>query len=114
MALAKCQLVPGEHRGYAIVSPFGAYYVEPIVIHPRSLLSLVAIICGLVAAWYFTDLVSESAFKSILAPLLVAVFLISLMLWLVMLFHRRGIDQNARPGSTGIDFFSDGGDGGGE
>ena len=77
--------------------------------HHQSLMSLVSRLSGLAASFYFTDLSSGSALESILAPLLVIAFLISLMLWLVLMFHRNGINQNTTPGSGGHDSFLDGG-----
>lgn len=46
--------------------------------------SLIIILIGLYASWHYTELTSESAIYSALAPFGVFVFLISLCFWLVL------------------------------
>lgn len=46
--------------------------------------SLIIILVGLYASWHYTELTSESAVYSVLAPFGVFVFLISLGFWLVL------------------------------
>ena len=46
--------------------------------------SLIIILIGLYSSWHFTDLSSESSLYSIVAPIGVFVFFISLALWLVL------------------------------
>ncbi len=45
--------------------------------------SLLFILAGLAACWYFTELGAESALRSVVAPLGVVLLLIALALWLV-------------------------------
>lgn len=73
--------------------------------------SLLIILAALGTSWYYTDLESESPLGSVVAPLFVLMFLISLAIWLVMFFHNRGIDQTRPCGgdSTGFGDFGDGG-----
>ena len=62
---------------------------------------------------YYSDLDSDSLLSSTLLPLTVVASLVALTLWLVVLFHRRGIDQSASPGGDGGNgFFCGDGDGG--
>lgn len=74
--------------------------------------ALLIILSGLVASWYFTDLASDSGFRSILAPLGIFLFLIAAAIWLVGYFQKSGINQRTKHGGGGSDFF--GGDGGGD
>ena len=46
--------------------------------------SLLIILIGLYASWHYTDLSSENSVYSVLAPLGIFVFLISLGFWLVV------------------------------
>jgi len=72
--------------------------------------SLIIILIGLYASWHFTDLSSESSLYSILAPVGVFVFFISLALWLVL---KAGF--GGKTDSSGAHLGSDGGfDGGGD
>ena len=62
---------------------------------------------------YNSDIGSESAFVSILLPIASVISLIALALWIVVLFHKRGISQSTKPGgASGMDFFDDGSGGG--
>lgn len=71
--------------------------------------SLIIIVLGLVSSWHFTQLGAASLFAGVIAPILVAVFLIALLLWLL----ERGWIGGRGYGDTG-GFDSDGGDGGGD
>lgn len=73
--------------------------------------SLFIILAGLVISWIYTDLSSESTLTSIVAPLGVLIFLISLAVWLVLFFHNRGVDQTTPydGDSGGFGGFGDGG-----
>ncbi len=75
--------------------------------------SLLIILVGLVLSVRYTDLSSDSAIASLVAPFGIFIFFISLALWLVMLFHNKGIKQQTSMRSTGVDDFGDFGDGGG-
>lgn len=72
--------------------------------------SLLIIVIGLFASWHFTDLSSDSTLYSVLAPLGVFIFLISLGIWLVLKagFGRRDDGGAGYLGSDG----GYGGDGG--
>ena len=72
---------------------------------------LILILIGLVVSFIYTDLKSDSALTNIVAPLGILVFLISLAIWLVMLFHKKGIDQNTSPGGIDSGGFGDSGGG---
>ena len=74
--------------------------------------ALVIIITGLALSWNFTDIESESIWTGIIAPLGLVVFLISLLLWIVMFLHNRGISQTTSHNgdSGGFGGFGDGGD----
>lgn len=75
--------------------------------------SLLIICIGIVITLHFTDLESESTLASVVAPVGVTVFLISISIWLVMFFHGRSISQTtSRDGGSGG--FGDIGDGGGD
>ncbi len=63
---------------------------------------------------YFTDLESESVVASVLLPIALVIALIAFTLWLVTLFHRRGISQSASRGAGGAAGFFDDGAGGGD
>jgi len=73
--------------------------------------SLTPILLLAAASIYYTDLGAESAFRSLLLPLIA---LIALALWRVNFFHRRGIrqtiDRGAGPGGAFGDDLG-GGDG---
>ncbi len=75
--------------------------------------SLLIIIIGITGSWYFTDIESDSTLSGVLAPIGVCIFLISLLIWVVMFFHNRGISQTTshRGDSGGFDGFGDGGGG---
>lgn len=70
--------------------------------------SLIIIVLGLVSSWHFTQLGSPSLFAGTIAPILVAVFLIALLLWLLA---NTGFGRRAK--GDGFD-FDGGGDGGGD
>ncbi len=70
--------------------------------------ALLIIIIGLALSWHFTDISSDSAARSVLAPIGLAVFLISLCIWLVF---RAGFGKSLGRGGLGDSFFD--GDGGG-
>jgi hypothetical protein len=57
-------------------------------------------------SFYHTDLGSESVWRSLVLPLLDFFFLVALAVWLVLFFHRRGIDQNASRGDGGAGGWS--------
>lgn len=63
---------------------------------------------------YFSDLESESVVASILLPIGFVVSLIAFTLWLVTLFHKRGISQSASKSGGGAPGFFDDGAGGGD
>lgn len=62
--------------------------------------SFVIILIGFSVSWYFTDISFESAMASILAPFLMLISFISFSVWLVLLFHRKGISQTASRGGV--------------
>ena len=64
--------------------------------------SLLAIILLGVAAYFFSDLEADSKVVSVLLPLVVFGSLVSLCVWFVVLFHRRGIKQTGLSGSDGV------------
>jgi len=63
---------------------------------------------------YFTDLESESVVASVLLPIVFFISLIAFTLWIVTLFHRRGISQTASRGGNGAAGYFDDGAGGGD
>ena len=70
--------------------------------------TLLFLISGLLAGWYFMDISSESGLESVLFPFLFVVSLIGLLLKVVFLFHARGMggpDGNGVPELGGS--FSD-------
>ena len=71
--------------------------------------SLLLILLSAALSIHYSDFESESAFNSILLPLLALLSLISLALWIVTLLYRKGVKQtiNAEAGS-GMDFPGDG------
>jgi len=74
------------------------------------IISFFIIIAVAASSFYFTDLDSSAGFFSMFLPLVFVASLIALALWLVALFHVRGINQRARPGATGGDWGGFGGD----
>lgn len=75
--------------------------------------TLVLILAISGASIYYTDLESESGIISILLPLVFVISLIALALWLVTLFHKRGMTQTTNTsvdGSSG--YFGDDSGGG--
>jgi hypothetical protein len=72
--------------------------------------SLIIIVLGLVSSWHFTQMGSPNLFAGTIAPILVAVFLIALLLWLVA---NAGFGRSLNRGDGGFD-FDGGGDGGGD
>jgi hypothetical protein len=66
------------------------------------------------ASVYNSDFASESVFASVLLPVVSVLSLIALALWVVILFHNKGIQQKTRSElGSGIEFPGDGfGDGG--
>lgn len=65
-----------------------------------------------VTSFIYTDIESSNAFFSMVLPFIDFVALVSLALWFVMLFHKKGITQTS--GSDGGDSSGIGGfDGGG-
>ncbi len=73
--------------------------------------SLLLIVASAGVSLHYSDLESESAFYSVLLPVVAVISLISLTLWCVLLFHRRGINQKA-PRRMGDVNFLDGPGGG--
>lgn len=79
----------------------------------------VVIVVGLFLSWHYTDLSSESAFRSVFLPILVFLFLVALAMWLVLKagFGSRVDRDGTYGGGAGGDgggFFGGGdGDGGG-
>lgn len=77
--------------------------------------SWIVLIFGLLGAWHYTDLHSDSALQNIVYPILFAVFLIVLLIKLVLLFGpesgRGGGGFGGSGGFSGGD-GSCGGDGG--
>ena len=73
--------------------------------------SLAIIIIGLAASWYYSDIESESVLSSAIAPLGIALFLISFLIWVVIFLHNRGISQTTSHNgdSGGFGGFGDGG-----
>ncbi len=74
--------------------------------------TLIIIVIGLVASWYYTDLSADNGFNSLLAPLLLILCLISLALWLV-LKAGFGNRSTSRSGINSVDDHGGGGDCGG-
>jgi len=76
--------------------------------------SFLCIVLFFLACWYVTDLSSESLIFSVLAPIGVVLSFIALALWVVILFHNKGISQQASTGdvggSAGLGDFGEGGD----
>ncbi len=70
--------------------------------------SLILISLGLAISWRFTDISSDSALQSVLAPIGVVICLIALCLWLVF---RAGFGKKLGRSGLGDSFFD--GDGGG-
>ena len=70
--------------------------------------SLIVIVIGFVISWHYTDISSDAILASVVAPLAVFIFLVSLAIWFVLMFHHKDINQNVS-GGTGIDGM--GGDG---
>ena len=52
-------------------------------------------------AFNYTDVQSESFFRAGFLPFIVFLSIVSLALWLVMLFHSRGIKQTTNVGDPG-------------
>lgn len=52
------------------------------------------------SAIYFTDLESDSVFESKIFPVCVFISLVSLAIWFVALFHKRGIKQTMNSGDV--------------
>ncbi len=75
-------------------------------------LAIILLVAGF--SLYFTDLDSESVVASVLLPVLLVVALIAFTLWLVTLFHQRGISQTTSRGGDGAHGFFDDGAGGGD
>jgi len=74
--------------------------------------SLIIIIVGLLLSWKYTNLSSPSALESMVCPVLVFVFLVSLALWVVVKFESGS--GRSGPGSFGPSGGDcGGGDGGG-
>ena len=76
--------------------------------------SLLLIMAAGAVSIHYSDLESDAVLVSMLLPLLAVVSFIALALWLVILFHRRGISQTASPGGDSGSDFVCGGDGGGD
>ncbi len=68
-------------------------------------------IIGITCCWYFIDIESKSVFPGVIAPVGFIVFLISLLIWVVLFFQRRGIIQTTSHAGDGSNFggFGDGG-----
>ncbi len=65
------------------------------------------------ASIYNSDLDNESVVSSVLLPVVSVLSLITLALWMVTYFHRKGINQTIKPElGSGIDFPGDGSGGG--
>ena len=62
--------------------------------------TLLLLVSGLLASWYFMDISSDSGVKSALCPFLFVVALIGLLFKIVFLFHERGMGL---PDGSGID-----------
>ncbi|MCP4877742.1 MAG: hypothetical protein GY896_19985 [Gammaproteobacteria bacterium] len=75
-------------------------------------LALILVIGG--TSIYYTDMESESALASVLLPILVVISLIALALWLVTLFHNRGIVQTTHSSVDGSSGFMGDDSGGGD
>ena len=67
--------------------------------------SLIAILSAAGASLHYSNLESQSAFYSVLLPLVAAVSLIALTLWCVLKFHQRGISQRAQRRVGDINFI---------
>lgn len=65
--------------------------------------SLILIVLSIICSWYFTELASESLFRSALAPLLLFFSFVALGFWLVI---KAGFGRR-------VDGYGDGGIGGG-
>ena len=74
--------------------------------------SLILILAIGATSIHFTELDHDSAFFSVLLPLLALLSLLALALWLVTWFHRRGIRQTTNPETGSVDFPGDGSSGG--
>lgn len=59
-------------------------------------------------SFYYTDIGGDSVLASVLLPIVLVLSLIALALWLVLLFHRRGISQYSSRDGGGFDSFGDG------
>ncbi|WP_428036604.1 hypothetical protein [Amphritea sp.] len=79
--------------------------------------SIIVILAGLWTSWRYTDLYSDQTLFNMIAPLGVFIFLISLLLWLLLMTPLGGRAGRADGyGSDSSDFGGDswGGDGGGD
>jgi hypothetical protein len=66
-------------------------------------------------SFHYAELGSASALRSVILPIAVLLSLIALALWLVLFFHRYGINQRTGSGDGGFgDGGCSGGDGGGD
>lgn len=74
-------------------------------------LFIIIIVAG--TSLHFTELGSDSAFYSVLLPIICFFSLIALTLWLVLFFHRKGINQRTHRRGPFGGFFWGGGDDGG-
>ncbi len=74
---------------------------------------LVILLVGFSSAW-FTDLSSESVFLSVFLPLIDALALLALVVWIVLFLHTRGAKLHRPYDSSGggspFDGSGDGGD----
>lgn len=61
--------------------------------------ALIVIVVSGAASFYFTDLGSEAAFYAIVLPIIDALILMALALWLVLFFHQQGIDEKTVSGA---------------
>jgi uncharacterized membrane protein len=75
--------------------------------------ALLAILLVVGISIHFTDLESGSAFYSAFLPIVAVFSLIALSLWIVLYFHRKGINQlTDTRGVGGFSGFFGGSDGG--
>ena len=68
-------------------------------------------------SFFFTDLESESALRSVVLPLIDFLALVALMWWFVALFNKLGVKQTSDIGGGDVNIHlggMDGSDGGGD
>ncbi len=61
--------------------------------------TLIAIVLTGTLSFYFTDLRSEAALYAIVLPIVDALALIALAVWVVIFFHQQGIDEKTVSGA---------------